>query len=324
MVGPAPGRPLRLVFCGTPEFAVPPLEAILQAGHDVALVLTQPDRPAGRGLEVRPGPVKRLAEAHGLPVMQPERLRTHDELRARLESIRPDAIVVVAYGRLIPPWMLDLPPLGNINLHGSLLPKYRGAAPIQWAVANGETETGVSTMRLDIGMDTGPVLLERRVPIGADTMAAQLFPELAVIGADLMVETLRALASGTVQPRPQDESQATLAPMLTKEDGFAVFTLQSAQQIYDRWRGFSPWPGVHTRFRSKRFLLHRLTPLAPEAASPLQLAPGELRVAGDDLLVGAAHGTMLNLSEVQLEGKAKMSGSSFARGFQLRAGERLG
>ena len=316
-------RRLRLVFCGTPEFAVPTLEAILAAGHDVSLVLTQPDRPAGRGLEMRPSPIKRLAEAHHLPVMQPEKLRNNEELRSRLERLRPDAIVVVAYGRLIPPWMLELPPLGNVNLHGSLLPKYRGAAPIQWAVANGETETGVSTMKLDVGMDTGDVLLERRLPIGAHTTATELFPQLAALGAELMVETLDGLAAGTLQGQPQDNAGATLAPMLTKEDGLADFQTQTAGEIYNRWRGFSPWPGVHTRFRGKRFLLHRVG-VASELSERSELTPGEMLLAVGELSVAAAEGTRLLLDEVQIEGKARMSGVEFARGFQLKTGERLG
>jgi len=167
---------MKLVFCGTPDFAVPTLEAVLAAGHEVALVLTQPDRPAGRKMELLISPVKQFSLKYGLEVVQLERIKANEELRTRLEAIQPDAILVVAYGRIIPTWMLDLPRFGNINLHGSLLPKYRGAAPIQWAVANGETETGVTTMRLDAGLDTGDVLLERRIPIEPDTTAAQLFP----------------------------------------------------------------------------------------------------------------------------------------------------
>lgn len=319
MVAASSRHPLRLVFCGTPEFAVPTLQALLHAGHQVPLVLTQPDRPAGRGLAVRPGPVKQLAVECALHLLQPERLKTNDTLRSTLSDLRPDAIIVVAYGRLVPPWMLELPRLGCVNLHGSLLPKYRGAAPIQWAVAHGETETGVSTMKLDAGMDTGDVLLEQRVPIGPDTLASDLFPQLASLGAALVVETLEGLAAGTLTGRPQEQGAATLAPILTREDGQVDPAAQTASMIYNRWRGFSPWPGLYTRFRGRRFLLHRVR-RAQGAIPPA----GELLLGGSDLLVGTAENTGLILEEVQLEGKARMTGVEFARGFQLKPGERLG
>lgn len=311
---------LRLVFCGTPEFAVPTLEAVLRAGHEVSLVLTQPDRPAGRKMELQAPAVKPLALGHGLLLAQPERIKNNDELRALLEAIAPDAIVVVAYGRIIPQWMLDLPRLGNVNLHGSLLPKYRGAAPIQWAVANGEVETGVSTMRLDAGLDTGDVVLERRVPIGPETTSAELFAELAEIGAGLMVETLAGLEAGTLRAKPQNHTAATLAPILTREDGLMRLDERTAQMAYDRWRGFAPWPGAYATFRERRFLVHRMALVFDEG---IELAPGELRLKGDRLLVGAAQGSLLRLDEVQMEGKPRLSGEAFARGFQLRTGERL-
>ncbi len=210
---------MKLVFCGTPEFAVPALEAVIAAGHEVALVVTQPDRAAGRGMVMQPPPVKLAALAHGIAVMQPEKIKTNAEFRATLEAIAPTAILVVAYGRIIPKWMLDLPRMGNINLHGSLLPKYRGAAPIQWAVANGETVTGVTTMRLDEGLDTGDMLLAHTVPIAPEETAVDLFSSLAAVGAELMVETLRKLECGLITPQRQDHAQATLAPILTREDG---------------------------------------------------------------------------------------------------------
>src|SRR5487761_477976 len=191
---------MRLVFCGTPQFAVPTLEAILQAGHIVDLVLSQPDRPSGRGLELQRSAVKRLALARGLPIEQPEKIRNNAELQSRLQALAPDAILVVAYGRLIPPWMLALPRYGTLNLHGSLLPKYRGAAPIQWAVANGETVTGVTTMRIDEGLDTGDILLQKEMVISSEDTAETLSPKLAAIGADLMAETLRGLEAGTIHP----------------------------------------------------------------------------------------------------------------------------
>src|ERR1700678_3703352 len=195
---------MRLVFCGTPQFAIPTLEQLIAAGHTIELVVTQPDRVRGRDQAPSPPPVKMLAEAAGLPVVQPEKIKNNPELRSRLEAIRPDAIIVVAYGRIIPDWMLQLPRWGNINLHASLLPKYRGAAPIQWAVANGETTTGATTMRLDPGLDTGDILLQRELPIGPDQTAEELFPLLATMGAELMVETLEGLETGSIPPVHQE------------------------------------------------------------------------------------------------------------------------
>src|ERR1700729_4358018 len=236
---------MRLVFCGTPEFAVPTLEAVIAAGHEVALVVTQPDRAAGRGMEVQVRPVKRVAVARGIPVVQPEKIKTNAEFRGRLEAIAPDVILVVAYGRIIPQWMLELPRFGNVNLHGSLLPKYRGAAPIQWAVANGEIVTGVTTMRIDAGLDTGAILLQQKLPIGPNDTAVTIAPPLADIGADLVVQTLRGLKAGTIQPHPQDNSRSSLAPILKKEDGLVDFT-RTAAEISNRIRGFQPWPGAYT------------------------------------------------------------------------------
>jgi methionyl-tRNA formyltransferase len=314
------GAGMKLVFCGTPEFAVPTLEAVLEAGHEVALVLTQPDRPAGRKMELLAPPVKQVALKYGLEVIQPERIKANEELRTRLESIQPDVILVVAYGRIIPEWMLDLPQFGNINLHGSLLPTYRGAAPIQWAVANGETETGVTTMHLDAGLDTGDVLLERRIPIGPDATAAQLFPQLSRIGAELVVETLAGLADGTVRRKVQDHAGATLAPILTREDGRMELLSRTAQEVYNRWRGFYPWPGAHDVFRGKRILVHRMH----VGVEGLGLASGQLDWSSGGLVVGAAEGTSLVFDEVQLEGKQRLSGMDFVRGFQLKQGEILG
>jgi methionyl-tRNA formyltransferase len=311
---------MRLVFCGTPEFAVPVLRAVLDAGHEVALVLTQPDRPAGRKLEVQASSVKKFAVERGLTVMQPEKIKNNLELRETLEAIAPDAILVVAYGRIIPQWMLDLPRFGNINLHGSLLPKYRGAAPIQWAIANGERETGVTTMRLDAGLDTGDVLLERAVPVAEDATAAEMYPVLAEIGAELMLDTLRGLDAGTLQRRVQDHERATLAPILTREDG-RLDLARTASQTYDRWRGFSPWPGCWAEFRGKRFLLHKLR--ASELDLPEAINPGALWMHEDRLILGAAQNTALVLDEVQLEGKARMSGAAFWRDFQVKNGERI-
>jgi len=306
------------VFCGTPAFAVPVLEAVIAAGHEVALVVTQPDRAAGRGLEVHLSPVKVTALAHGIGVVQPEKIKNNLELRERLEVIAPDAILVVAYGRIIPQWMLELPRFGNINLHGSLLPKYRGAAPIQWAVANGELVTGVTTMVLEVGLDTGPMLLARSVPVAEEETAEDLFVSLAAIGAELMVETLAGLADGTVKAIEQDHSLATLAPILTREDGWIDFS-RSAKQSYDRWRGFQPWPGAHTKLRGKKLIVHRM-----KVAEGVGVAPGELMVEGDRLIVGCGEATVLELVEVQMEGKKRMAAAEFLHGYQVRSGERLG
>ena len=299
-------------------FAVPCLEALIRERFDMQLVVSQPDRPKGRGLELAPTPVKQVALAHGIPVAQPERIKNNPEFRAQLEQIRPDAIIVVAYGRIIPQWMIDLPPLGNINVHASLLPKYRGAAPIQWAIACGETVTGVTTMRIDAGLDTGPMLLKAEMPIAADDTAVTLSPRLSQLGALLLIETLRSFNSGELVPTPQDDSQATLAPLLKKEDGRIDFS-RSAQEISNRLRGFQPWPGAFSTFRGKQLTVHSARP----GKGP-QLTTGELLVNEDSLYVGAGQGTALELLEVQLEGKKRMSARDFTNGNRLIAGERLG
>jgi methionyl-tRNA formyltransferase len=309
---------MKLVFCGTPEFGVPTLEAVIAAGHDVALVVTQPDRAAGRGMEVQAPPVKRVAIERGLPLVQPEKIKNNGEFRARLEQIRPDAILVVAYGRIIPPWMLDLPRFGNINLHGSLLPKYRGAAPIQWAVANGEVVTGVTTMQLDAGLDTGDMLLAQVCPIGREETAVDVYECLAPLGAKLMVKTLHHVEAGLIFPEAQDDSLATLAPILKREDGWIDF-LRPAKQIYDRWRGFQPWPGAHTLLRGKKLIVQKM-----HVAGDGGGEPGGVIVQGEALLVGCGDGCLVGLDEVQLEGKRRMSAAEFLRGNQVRSGERLG
>jgi len=308
---------LNLVFCGTPQFAVTTLEKLVAAGLDVRLVVTQPDRPKGRGLELVASPVKQSALKLGLPLTQPERIKSNDEFRAQLSGLKPDGIVVVGYGRLIPQWMLDLPGLGNINLHASLLPKYRGAAPIQWAIARGETVTGVTTMRLDAGLDTGDILLQTEAAIASEDTAETLAPRLATIGADLMVETLRGLQAGSITPRVQDHSQASLAPILKKEDGLIDFS-SAAAEIFNRMRGFQPWPGAHTRFRGKGLEILRARP-ASEA-----MPAAELRAQADRLLVGCGQGSSLELLELQVEGKKRSSARDFIHGYRPKTGERLG
>ena len=308
---------LNLVFCGTPRFAVPTLEKLVAANFRVHLVVTQPDRPKGRGLELVQSPAKESALKLNLPITQPDRIKTNDEFRAQLTALKPDAIIVVGYGRIIPQWMLDLPPLGNINLHASLLPKYRGAAPIQWAIANGEPVTGVTTMRIDAGLDTGDMLLQQELPIAPNDNAETIAPRLAAIGADLTVETLRRLQSSSLAPRPQDNAQATLAPILKKEDGLIDFA-RSAAEIFNRIRGFQPWPGAYTKFRGKNLQILQAQP-ATEA-----LPPAELRVNSDRLYVGCGNETSLELREIQLEGKKRATARDFIHGYRPQPGEKLG
>ena len=312
---------MRLVFCGTPRFAVPTLEALLGAGHEVALAVSQPDRPQGRAQTVEPTPVKRAALAAGLALTQPEKIRSNHEFRAALEAIAPEAIVVVAYGRIVPPWMLTLPRHGCINLHASLLPKYRGAAPIQWAVAMGETVTGNSTMLLEEGLDTGPILLQEELAIGPDQTAADLFDLLAERGAPLVVATLAGLGAGTLRPRAQDNARATLAPLLEREDGRMDFAAHSAIELKNRWRGFQPWPGAFTTLEGKKLIVHRMEVAGDQDRPTLA---GQVRTAGGRLLVGCAAGTWLELVEVQLEGKKRLRAAEFLRGVELGQGLRLG
>lgn len=308
---------LNLVFCGTPLFAVPTLEKLVEAGCAIRLVVTQPDKPHGRGLERTPSPVKQGALELGLPITQPEKIRDNEAFRAQLQTINPDAVIVVGYGRILPQWMIDLPRLGNINLHASLLPKYRGAAPVQWAIARGESVTGVTTMRIDAGLDTGDILLQKEVAVQPEGTAETLAPRMAAIGADLMVETLRGLEVGTIHPRPQDHTKATLAPILKKEDGRIDFH-RTAQEICNRLRGFQPWPGAFTSFRSKNLNIWSANPIER------QLAEGELALDADRLIAGCGGATALELLEVQPEGKKRMAARDFVNGYRPRTGERLG
>lgn len=314
---------MRLVFCGTPQFAVPTLEALLNAGHAVDLVLSQPDRASGRGLEVQFSPVKQFAEQHGLALSQPEKVRNNPELQQHLGELAPDAIIIVAYGRIIPPWMLTLTRYGNLNLHASLLPKYRGAAPIQWAVADGETETGVTTMRIDEGLDTGDILLQQRVPISPDDTSVELSPILSAVGAELMVRTLDGLEQGTLRPVRQDASRATLAPILQREDGRIDWS-RTARQIYDRWRGFQPWPGAFTVFREKKLILHSAQVATDNASLPRGVPFGTMVRTDSRLLIVCGEGTGLDVLELQVEGKRRMSVQAFLNGVVFADGERMG
>ncbi|MFZ0287410.1 MAG: methionyl-tRNA formyltransferase [Terriglobales bacterium] len=308
---------LNLVFCGTPQFAVPTLEALLASGFAVSLVVTRPDRPRGRGLELAASPVKARAVELRLPITQPETIKNNPGFQSRLSSLQPDAIIVVGYGRIIPPWMLELPRLGNFNLHASLLPKYRGAAPIQWAIARGESVTGVTTMRIDSGLDTGDILLQKELPINPEDTSETLAPRLAAVGAELMIQTLHDLQIGNVRLRLQNNADATLAPVLKKEDGRIDFH-RTAQEICNRLRGFQPWPGAFTVFRNKT--------LQVWAARPAQNAIPLAQVATQDdrLLVGSGENTAVEFIEVQLEGKKRMTARDFIHGYRPTAGETLG
>jgi methionyl-tRNA formyltransferase len=310
---------MTLIFCGTPRFAVPTLEKLVEAGHSVPLVVTQPDRPRGRGMDLAISPVKESALRLGIPIVQPDKIKNNEEFRQRLAALHPDAIIVVGYGRIIPQWMIDLPRLGNLNLHASLLPKYRGAAPIQWAIAQGESITGVTTMRIDAGLDTGDILMQQELPIAPEDTAETLAPKLASIGADLMVETLRALESGEILPTPQDNSKATLAPILTKEDGRIDFQ-RTATEIFNRLRGFQPWPGAHTLFRGRNLQIHRAHPLDQS----IELTPAAIKSDSTGLIAACGEGTALEIIDLQPEGKRRMSARDFVNGYHPQPGEKLG
>jgi len=316
----AHGKTVRLVFCGTPHFAVATLQALIAAGHEIPLVGSQPDRPVGRSQVLTAPPVKETALAAGLEVTQPEKIKNNAEFRQQLEAIAPDAIVVVAYGRIVPPWMLAMPRLGCINLHASLLPKYRGAAPIQWAVAMGESVTGNTTMLLEEGLDTGPILLQREIAIRPEQTAADLFDLLARDGAPLVVETLAGLEDGTIVPKQQDHARATLAPILDRKDGLMDFAGRTATEIWNRWRGFQPWPGAYTTLDNKKLIAHRVQ-VAEKVAPGM---PGTVDFADHRLLVACAHNTWVEITELQLEGKKRMAASDFLRGAGLHSGIRLG
>src|ERR1700722_7099265 len=318
---------MRLLFCGTPQFAVPTLKHLLaQRDFEIAAVITQPDRPRGRGYEVSDSPVKETAMAAGVPVHQPEKIRT-PEAQELLEKLAPDAIVIIAYGQIIPQRLLPIPKLGWINLHASLLPKYRGAAPINWAIVNGETKTGVTSMRIDAGMDTGEMLLQREMEIGPRETAPELAARMSLLGAPLMTETLRGLAAGTISPRQQTHELASTAPMLKKEDGRIDWS-RPAQEIYNRIRGFAPWPGAYTSFRGQT--CHILgEPASKElseqhAQSGKPGVPGSLVVSKREVTVVCGGTTYLRLERVKLEGRKHVSATEFANGAHLYPGEHFG
>ncbi|MCP9471769.1 MAG: methionyl-tRNA formyltransferase [Nitrospira sp.] len=309
---------MRIVFMGTPEFAVPSLEALLQSEDQVVGVVTQPDRPKGRGQTLVAPPVKVVAEQAGIPVVQPLKIRTPDFLET-LAGWKPDLIAVAAFGRILHAPILTLPPRGCVNVHGSLLPKYRGAAPIQWALINGETETGITTMLMDEGMDTGPMLLQAKIPILPDDTAGTVAPRLARLGGQLLVQTIAGLRAGTITPIPQDHSQATMAPLLKKEDGAIDWTM-SASALVNRIRGLSPWPGAYTFHGFERWTIWK----AVAAQEPASNMPGVvLAVTKQSIKVATGEGA-LELLEIQTANSKRMTVSQYLAGHRLIAGERLG
>ncbi len=308
---------MRTVFLGTPEFAVPSLEAVSQAGHEVVAVFTQPDRPKGRGNQLTESPVKLAAKNLGFEVHQPERIRRPESVE-QLRGINPELMVVVGYGQIIPQSIIEIPRFGILNVHGSLLPKYRGAAPIQWAIANGESETGVTIMQIDAGLDTGDMLLKSAVPIAADETAPELSSRLAPLGAKLLIEAIARIESGTVVPEKQNSGAATYAPILKKEDGRVEWS-RTAQEIYNRLRGFNPWPGAYTTFRGRPLLIARGKPAQQE-----NLPVATLQVRNRRLFAGCGEGTVFELLEVQPADKKKMPADAFVNGYKLEPGELLG
>ena len=310
---------LRIVFCGTPEFAVPSLKQFLQEpSFEIVGVVTQPDRARGRGQKIAVSPVKHVALQAGLAVHQPEKIRSA-EAETLLRELAPDAIAIIAYGQIVPARLLGIPRLGWINLHASLLPKYRGAAPIAWAIANGERRSGVTTMRIDAGMDTGEILLQNDAKIGAEETAPELSVRLAEMGAPLMVETLRGLAEGKIAPRAQNHAEATMAPMLKKEDGRITWS-RRAEEIFNRMRGFALWPGAYTDFRGQ--VCHVWGKPAPDQDDHTRV--GTLRLSGDELFVKCGGGTLLQVERVKLEGRKEVAAAEFARGSRLGGDERFG
>jgi methionyl-tRNA formyltransferase len=309
---------MRVVFLGSGSFAIPSLEALQAAGHEVVAVVTQPDREKGRGRELAPPPVKPVALARGLAVVQPVRIKAAEALET-LRAFRPDVQVVVAYGQILPRAVIDLAPLGTVNVHGSLLPRYRGAAPVQWAILNGEAETGVSTMLIDEGMDTGPILLARATPIGKDESAPSLEGRLAGMGAELLVETLAGLEQGTLRPTPQDDTLASYARIIRKEDGRLDWT-QPAPALARRVRALQPWPGTFTTFGGRQ-----LKVLSALAEGPVGGEPGTIVEAGPDGLgVACGDGRRLRLVEVQPESRRPMAAAAFVAGARIEPGARLG
>jgi methionyl-tRNA formyltransferase len=311
---------MRIVFMGTPVAAVKSLERIVRDGHELVAVYTQPDRPAGRGNKIAAPPVKEFALANNLPVFQPTKIKTPEALEIFV-SHNADVAVVVAYGRILPEGLLNAFPHGAINVHFSLLPKYRGAAPVNWAIVNGETTTGVTTMKMDVGLDTGDILLQREAAIGREETAPELMERLGDLGAELLAETLSGL--GEIQPIKQDHEAATPAPIMKKEDGVIDFSL-TAEQIINRVRGFQPFPTAHTFYQGKRLIVWKAQ-ASGIAAMPGAKEPGTIiEASGDEIIAACGDGTALEMLDVQLEGKKRMSARDLLNGVKMQPGEKLG
>jgi methionyl-tRNA formyltransferase len=314
---------VKLIFMGTPEFSVPSLERLIADGHEVAAVFTQPDKPAGRGKHLHTPPVKELAVKSRITVHQPARIKTNEDVRAIFEAVSPDACVVTAYGRILPDWLLSIPRLGCINVHASLLPKFRGAAPINWAIASGERETGVTIMQMDAGMDTGPMLATGAITIGDEETAPELSARLAQLGADLLSETLPRIALGEVAPVFQDNAEATYAPILKREDGLIDWRM-TAREITNRVRAFQPWPGSYTSFRGVRLTIwraHQAPGLHDADSSAESGTIIDIDESGITVLSGAS--SALLIQEVQIEGKRRVPARDFANGARLKSGDRI-
>jgi methionyl-tRNA formyltransferase len=310
---------VRIVFLGSGSFAIPCFEALLEAGHEVLALVAQPDREKGRGQALAPPPTKPVAQRRGVPVLQFRRVR-EPEAQEALRRLAPDLQVVVAFGQILPRSVIDIAPRGTVNVHASLLPRLRGAAPIQWAIATGETETGVTTMLIDEGLDTGPTLLARATPIGPEETAAELEPRLARMGAEVLLSTVRGLADGAVHPVAQDHARATLAPLLKKDDGRIDWSLP-ATTIAHRARGFHPWPGAFTMHDGRRLKALRVRPV--DVAGPSDDGGTVVSVGPDGVLVACGDGTSLRLVEVQPESRRAMPAAAWAAGARLRPGDRL-
>ena len=311
---------MRVIFLGTPDFAIPSLRALIDSPYEVIAVFTQPDRPSGRGQSLHPSPVKVLALASGIPVYTPERLRDEDN-RQIVESLAADFIVVVAYGQILPRWFLDAARIAPVNVHGSLLPRYRGAAPVIWTILNGDTVTGVTTMWMDEHLDTGDILLHREFQLPDTMTAGELAEELSRLGAGLVVPTLDGLRSGSILRTPQDHGRATMAPRIEKAMA-RIDWARAARDIHNRVRAFNPWPLAYTGFRGSRLQIIRTHP-APDTEA-VQQSPGTfLQVCGDALRVSCGNGTALDLLRVQLAGRGTVSGREFVSGAHLQPGEVL-
>ena len=317
---------MKLIFMGTPEFAVPSLARLLRDGHEIAAVFTQPDKPAGRGKNLQAPPVKSFAAEHGIPVHQPSKIKTNEEVRATFDRIAPDACIVAAYGKILPEWMLAIPRMGCINVHASLLPKYRGAAPINWAIANGERETGVTIMQMEAGLDTGDMLWSRALEIGSEETAPEVSARLSELGAELLSEALPRLERGAINPVPQDDREATYAPILKREDGLIDWRM-SAREIANRVRGFQPWPGTYTFFRGARLTIWRAQEIAggpSNQSSQDKFEPATIiGIDKSGIAIACANSTTLHVEELQIEGKRKLSAREFLNGTRLSVGDRI-